>query len=60
MRSLISKHPYLAVFVLLAAGMEAVLFLASRNVVLAPIQYGTVAVATTLVAGLCIWIITWE
>ena len=60
MRSLLSRHPYLAVFVLLAAGMEAVLFLASRTVALEPAQYGAVAVATTLIAGVCVWIITWE
>ena len=60
MRSLLSRHLYLAVFVLLTAGMEVVLFLASRNVALAPTQYGAVAVATALVAGLCVWIITWE
>ena len=59
-RSLLSKHPYLAVSVLLATGMEGVLYFASRNVALAPAQYAAVAVATAMLAGLCVWIITWE
>lgn len=60
-RSLLSKHPYLAVSVLLATGMEGVFyFFASRNVALAPAQYAAVAVATAMLAGLCVWIITWE
>ena len=57
---MLSRHPYLAVFALLAAAMEAVLYVASRNVALSPAQYGAVAVATVLLAALCIWIITWE
>lgn len=60
MRSLLSKHPYLAAFVLLAAGMEAALYFASRTVALAPTQYGAIAVATAMLAGLCMWIVTWE
>ena len=59
-RSLLSKHPYLAVSVLLATGMEGVFYFASRNVALAPAQYAAVAVATAMLAGLCVWIITWE
>jgi len=40
--------------------MEGVFYFASRNVALAPAQYAAVAVATAMLAGLCVWIITWE
>ena len=40
--------------------MEAALYFASRTVALAPTQYGAIAIATAMLAGLCMWIVTWE
>lgn len=60
MRSLLSRHPNLVAFVLLAAGMEVVLYAASRGVALAPTEYVAIAAATACLAALCVWILTWE
>jgi hypothetical protein len=54
------KHPHLAAFVALAVAMQVVLFSATREVGLTPLQYGFVALATVALAGLCVWIVTWE
>jgi hypothetical protein len=56
----VSRHPYLAAFALLAIAMQGVLYAATRSVSLMPAQYGAVACATILLAGLCVWILTWE
>lgn len=54
------RHPYLAAFVALAVAMQVVLYSATREVGLAPLQYGFIALATVALAGLCVWIVRWE
>lgn len=53
-------HPRLSAWVLLSAGMVALLVHEARNVGLLPTQWIALIVATILVAGACIWIISWE
>ena len=53
-------HPRLAAWVVLAVGMVALLVYEARNVGLLPSQWLALIVATVLVAGACIWIISWE
>ena len=53
-------HPRISAWVVLAAGMVALLVYEARNVGLQPSQWLALIVATVLVAGACIWIISWE
>ena len=54
------QHPRLSAWVVLATGMVALLVHEARNVGLLPSQWVALIVATVLVAGACIWIISWE
>lgn len=57
---LVEARPRLSAWVVLAVGMVALLVLEGRDVGLLPGQWVTLIVATVLVAGLSIWIISWE
>ena len=54
------RHPRLAAWIVLAAGMVVILAIEARDVGLAPGQWLALVVATVLVAGACIWIVSWE
>jgi hypothetical protein len=56
----IKAHPRLTAWLVLALGMNAMLIYEARNVGLLTGQWIALIVATTLVAGLCVWIIGWE
>ena len=56
----VMQRPRLSAWVVLAAGMVALLVYEARNVGLLPSQWIALIVATILVAGACIWIISWE
>ncbi|MCY3977957.1 MAG: hypothetical protein OXG23_07640 [Chloroflexi bacterium] len=56
----VTQHPRFSAWVVLAAGMVALLVHEARNVGLLPSQWVALIVATILVAGACIWIISWE
>lgn len=60
LKSLVSKHPRLTAWAVLAVGMVAILVVSARNVGLAALQWAALIVATILLAGLCVWIIGWE
>ncbi len=53
-------HPRFSAWVVLATGMVALLVNEASNVGLLPTQWIALIVATILVAGACIWIISWE
>jgi hypothetical protein len=55
-----SVHPRLAAWIVLALGMVILLVIEARNVGLLPGQWIALIVATVLVAGACIWIVSWE
>ncbi len=55
----VEAHPRLAAWIVLALGMVILLAIEARDVGLLPGQWIALTVATVLVAGLCIWIITW-
>ena len=57
---MVTLHPRFSAWVVLAAGMVALLVHEARNVGLLPSQWVALIVATILVAGACIWIISWE
>lgn len=53
-------HPRLAAWIVLAAGMIILLVIEARDVGLLPGQWLALMVACVLVAGACIWIVSWE
>jgi hypothetical protein len=56
----IKAHPRLTAWIVLAVGMNAMVIYEARSVGLLLGQWAALIVATTLVAGLCVWIIGWE
>lgn len=60
MRSWWNDHPSLLSWLLLAVGMVAILLVSSREVAFEPLQRFWLIVATVGLAGLCVWIISWE
>ena len=55
----IFKHPNLASWIVLALGMNIILLFEARDVGLEGSQWFWLIVVTTLVAGACVWIISW-
>ena len=60
LKGFVSKHPQITAWIVLAAGMVAILFWSAKDVGLLPGQMLALAIATILLAGLCVWIIGWE
>ena len=56
----IMAHPRISAWVVLAVGMVGLLVYEARSVGLLPTQWIALIVTTVLVAGACIWIISWE
>jgi hypothetical protein len=56
----ILMHPRLVAWVVLAVGMSLLLIIEARDVGLLPTQWLALIVACVLVAGACVWIISWE
>jgi hypothetical protein len=59
-RDLWERHPYLISWIALAIGMVAILLWTSRDVALLPSQRFWLVLATIGLAGLCVWILSWE
>lgn len=55
----IGAHPNLFAWLVLALGMVAILVFEARDVGLEGMQWFWLIVVTILVAGACIWIISW-
>lgn len=55
----IVAHPNLSAWMVLAVGMVAILAYEARDVGLEAQQWFWLIVVTVLVAGACIWIISW-
>lgn len=60
MRQWWDDHPYFWSWLLLSVGMVAILLVSSRDVALLPLQRFWLVVATIVLAGLCVWIISWD
>ena len=58
-KTLLSSHPNLSAWFVLALGMVAILVYEARDVGLVGSQWFWLIVITILVAGACIWIISW-
>ncbi len=59
-RNFADKHPRITAWIALAIGMVLILLWAAKDVGLLPTQELSLAVATVVLAGLCVWIIGWE
>lgn len=55
-----NRHPRLAAWIVLSLGMIILLVIEARDVGLLATQWIALIVASVLVAGACIWIISWE
>ena len=58
-KNTIMKHPNLSAWLVLALGMVLILVYEARDVGLQTSQWFWLVVVTILVAGACIWIISW-
>ncbi len=54
------RHPYLVAWFALAVVMVVILFVAAKDVGLQASHMAALTVATVLLAGGCVWIISWE
>lgn len=54
------KHPRLAAWIVLSAGMIALLAIEASDIGLLLHQWIALIAACILVAGACIWIVSWE
>lgn len=53
-------HPRIAAWIVLALGMVILLVIEAREVGLLATQWLALIIACVLVAGACVWIISWE
>jgi hypothetical protein len=58
-KNIITQHPYLSAWLVLALGMVLILVYEARDVGLEGSQWFWLITITVLVAGACIWIISW-
>lgn len=54
------QHPFMIAWILLAIGMVAILLWTSSDAHLLPKQLAFLVFTTILLAGACVWIISWE
>ena len=60
LRRLWDRHLNLVSWFVLALGMVAVVIFAARGVGFKPGQWAALIATTVALAGLCVWIISWE
>ena len=60
LKRLWDQHPNLVSFAILAVGMLVILYFSARHVGFTAAQWLALGIATILLAGLCVWIISWE
>jgi hypothetical protein len=59
-RKIWHDHPNLVSWLALAVGMVIIVVIAARNVGFTASQWAALIAATIGLAGLCVWIISWE
>jgi hypothetical protein len=60
LRKLWNEHPNLVSWALLAVGMVVIVVIAARDVGFKGAQWAALIAATVVLAGLCVWILSWE
>jgi len=59
LKTWINTYPRLFAWIILAVGMDIILLFSARDVGLEGRQWFWLLLITTLVAGACVWIISW-
>jgi len=59
-RTFYEQHPHLAMWIALAIGMVIILIWSAWSVGFTVLQWLALIVITILLAGACVWIISWE
>ncbi|WP_423223982.1 hypothetical protein [Candidatus Amarolinea aalborgensis] len=59
-RTFYEQHPHLAMWIALAIGMVIILIWSAWSVGFTVLQWLALMVITILLAGACVWIISWE
>ncbi|MBP6802535.1 MAG: hypothetical protein KBE23_18795 [Chloroflexi bacterium] len=59
LKKTVSSHPNLSAWFVLALGMVLILIYEARSVGLQTMQWFWLILITILVAGACIWIVSW-
>jgi len=59
LKKTVSSHPNLSAWFVLALGMVLILVFEARDVGLEAMQWFWLILITILVAGACIWIVSW-
>lgn len=59
-KDFVQKHPLIAGWIGLAIGMVVILLFTAKEVGLLPTQMAALVATTVVLAGLCVWIISWE
>ena len=59
-RTFYERHPHLAMWIALAIGMVIILIWSAWSVGFTVLQWLALMVITILLAGACVWIISWE
>ncbi|MCL4543040.1 MAG: hypothetical protein M1118_00330 [Chloroflexi bacterium] len=54
------RHPFVLAWIVLAIGMVGILLWTSSDAHLLPRQLAFLVLTTILLAGACVWIISWE
>ncbi len=54
-----NNHPQITSWIVLAIGMVIILIWSAKDVGFTPSQWAAVIVTTILLAGACVWIISW-
>ena len=60
LKRFLEKHPMWVAWLVLAIGMVVIFLWASKDVPLLPMQRLALAAISIVVAGICVWIISWE
>ncbi|GAB4518178.1 MAG: hypothetical protein Kow0047_29780 [Anaerolineae bacterium] len=60
LRRFYDEHPNITSWIVLSIGMLIIVGWSARDVGFLPSQWVALGIATILLAGLCVWIISWE
>lgn len=60
LRRFYDEHPNITSWIVLSIGMLIIVGWSARDVGFLPLQWVALGIATILLAGLCVWIISWE
>lgn len=58
-KTFIDNHPQITAWVVLAIGMVIILIVSAKDVGFLPQQWFALIITTILLAGACVWIISW-